>query len=63
MKKFIQIIDKSSKDSSHAHHHAGNFIGKTFVVGKHSVTVEDTIAEGRIANIPNFKYAHIYLCC
>lgn len=33
----------SSSGSSHA---GGNFIGRTFTVGRHHVTVEEIIAEG-----------------
>ena len=43
MKKlFRQKIDQSNKDQTH-----GSFLGKVFVVGRHTVTVEEVIAEGK----------------
>jgi len=40
MKKLFSKIDNSSKDPN-------CFVGKQFVVGRTSVTVEDVIAEGK----------------
>ena len=42
MKKLFQRIDQSNKE--HPTH--SSFMGKVFVVGRNTVTVEDTIAEG-----------------
>lgn len=48
MKKlFGPKIIQSNKDTSHSYSSA-SFIGKAFVIGKHTVTVEDTIAEGKL---------------
>nr|XP_045620399.1 uncharacterized protein LOC123771725 isoform X6 [Procambarus clarkii] len=44
MKKLFQRIDQSNKDQSHT-----SFLGKVFVVGRHTVTVEEVIAEGGFA--------------
>ncbi|KAK8732017.1 hypothetical protein OTU49_007142, partial [Cherax quadricarinatus] len=44
MKKLFQRIDQSNKDQSHT-----TFIGKVFVVGRNTVTVEEVIAEGGFA--------------
>ncbi|XP_042876999.1 AP2-associated protein kinase 1-like [Penaeus japonicus] len=44
MKKLFQRIDQSNKDQSHQ-----SFVGKVFVVGRNTVTVEDVIAEGGFA--------------
>lgn len=41
MKKLFSKIDNSSKDSN-------GFVGKQFVVGRTSVTVDDVIAEGNL---------------
>lgn len=40
MKKLFSKIDKSDSGQQN------NFVGKVFTVGRYSVTVEDTIAEG-----------------
>jgi len=42
MKKLFSKIDNSNKDPN-------CFIGKQFTVGRTSVTVEDVIAEGKLA--------------
>lgn len=43
MKKLFQRMDQGSREPSSGH---TSYIGKVFVVGRYSVTVEDTIAEG-----------------
>ncbi|KAK3867419.1 hypothetical protein Pcinc_027117 [Petrolisthes cinctipes] len=47
MKKLFQKIDQVNKE--HQSHHHGSFLGKVFVVGRNSVTVEEVIAEGGFA--------------
>ena len=43
MKKLFHRMDQGSKEPASGH---TSYIGKVFVVGRHTVTVEDTIAEG-----------------
>lgn len=43
MKKLFQRMDQGSREPSSGH---TSYINKVFNVGRHSVTVEDTIAEG-----------------
>ena len=38
--------DQSNKDPTH-----GSFLGKVFVVGRHTVTVEEVIAEGKYLSL------------
>lgn len=41
-------MDQGPKEPSVGH---TTYVGKVFVVGKHTVTIEDTIAEGKISKI------------
>ena len=43
MKKLFQRMDQGSKEPTIGHM---SYVGKVFTIGRHSVTVEDTIAEG-----------------
>lgn len=53
MKKIFSKFDKNEKlensgSNNHTTKETNNFVGKVFVVGRVSVTVEDVLAEGKL---------------